>query len=87
METHIAEAGKTSPSCYRKGNTRMLIEGDFECANGPWKGQRLFLSSSKCGHSIASTGWFEYKGERGRYIEDPLDGKLYWEKENHECPI
>jgi hypothetical protein len=69
----------------------MLIKGDFECANGPWAGERLFLTSGLVGtekkNLFAATGFFEYKGQVGRYIEDPLDGKLYWEKKSDECPI
>jgi len=60
----------------------MLIKGDFECANGPWKGQTLFLTNGCGRNGVAATGTFEHKGERGRYIEDPIDGKLYWEKEH-----
>lgn len=59
-----------------------LIKGDFECADGPWKGQSLFLTCSQNNGPLACTGVFEYKGERGRYIEDPLNGKLYWTQEN-----
>jgi hypothetical protein len=70
----------------------MLIKGDFECVNGPWAGEHLFLSKgvdTGSSHSsvFASTGFFEYKGQVGRYIEDPIEGKLYWEKKSDECPI
>lgn len=58
----------------------MGIKRDYICANGPWEGQTLFLTHSV--RSATKTGLFEYKGERGRYVEDALDGKLYWEKHN-----
>ena len=55
----------------------MVIKRDYECGNGPWKGQTLFLTGGNSEN--VCTGVFVYKGECGRYILDPIDGKLYWE--------
>lgn len=59
---------------------------EFYCANGPFANQYMLLTTylGRCASSCA----FELHGERGRYIEDPIDGNLYWEKDHgSECPI
>ena len=48
------------------------MEGYFKCVRGPWDGQTLFLSHG-------TTGIFEYKGPRGRYVQRNESRKLYWE--------
>lgn len=55
-----------------------LIKGDYICANGPWSGSRMYLTKQT--GIYAATGYFTFNGEHGRYVEDPIDGKLYWEK-------
>lgn len=55
-------------------------EQDSVCMDGPWVGQTLFLSTKE-------TGIFTVNGQTGRYVKDPVENNLYWEKQNNECPI
>ena len=62
-------------------NTRVTKKRAM-CADGPWKGEHLYLTGGSLGSQHLSTAFFEHKGERGRYIEDPTNGFLFWEKDH-----
>lgn len=60
----------------------MFIDQDCLCVDGPWAGQSVFLTGG-----VKETLFFSCKGEHGRYVRDPIEGKLYWEKSNDNNPI